>query len=87
MLISVTVAIAWFFVEAISDILSCAWQDARDARDPLRAGNIGAALNVITYAPVLIVWGTGNWLVIPAAIAGAWVGSYIGVRRLSRREA
>ncbi len=79
-MVAVVVAVAWFAVEAISDWLSCAWQDARESRRAARAANIGATLNAITYAPLLIVWATGNWLVIPASVAGAWVGSYLGVR-------
>jgi hypothetical protein len=80
MVADVAVAVLFLVVSAAGEILSVWWQDARECRKPRCAGLLSVALGALNWLPVMALVATEDWLIIPADLAGNYVGSYLGVR-------
>lgn len=84
-MLEIVFAVAWFFLAAATDSLSVEWQEAREQRRAVKAGVLGAALECLTWAPLVLAI-KGYWLVVVACVIGSAFGSWRAVARLGAKE-
>lgn len=79
------VLVGWTAVAATTDWLSVLWQECREQRRPWAAAGLGAVLESLTWAPLVLVIATEQWTVVGACVVGSALGSGLGVARARRK--
>lgn len=80
------IALMFFALSVANDDLNVQWHEAREQFKAGKAGTISLAMGVIAWLPYVLFVATNNWQIILADLAGNWIGSYLGVKRASKRK-
>lgn len=80
--INTSIAVVYFVLSVLNDQLNVDWHTAREMREPGKAANVSLAMGVIAWVPYVLLTTTNNWQIVLADLAGNWIGSYRGVKKL-----
>lgn len=78
--------LAIFAFAALTDVVSVAWNAARERAHPWRAGLLSMALEGAAYLPLIVAYQTEDPGVIVASVLGSGLGSFLAVKRLDTRS-